>query len=122
MYYTMLLWLLRPGNIYHVYLDIKDTQGGKKAKTLHDCLAAGMHDVHHECIARVQQVRSHESELLQIADLLIGALCYGSRKLPENTAKGKLAKVLESHLPSRSLLQSTSYGYQKFNFLVWDAQ
>jgi hypothetical protein len=122
MYYTMLLWLFRSENIYHVYLDIKDTRGGQKTKTLQNCLATKICDFNHECVARVQQVRSHESELLQMADLLIGALCYKHRQLADDTPKATITKHLEQYLPSKTLLHSTPYGYQKFNFLVWDAR
>ena len=34
------------------------------------------HDRDSTIIAHVQQVRSHESEVLQVADLLIGAIAY----------------------------------------------
>ena len=30
-------------------------------------------------IKPVQQIRAHESELLQLADFLIGAICYHNR-------------------------------------------
>lgn len=66
---------------------MKDTRGGPKTRKLHDVLATSLYDFDRECIERVQQVRSHESELLQLTDLLIGALTYANRGLASSTAK-----------------------------------
>jgi hypothetical protein len=54
---------------YRIYLDVKDARGGPKTRKLHEVLANSLYDFDRQCIERVQLVRSHESELLQIADL-----------------------------------------------------
>lgn len=122
MYYVLLKWIVRTSNQYHFYIDIKDTRGAHKTKKLEDYLANNFYDYSHECIARVQQIRSHESELLQLADLLIGAVSYANWSHDIYLAKYELIKKVESYLPQKSLRQRTSYTYTKFNLFVWDAR
>jgi Protein of unknown function (DUF3800) len=121
MYYVLLKWIVRTSNKYHFYLDIKDTRGSKKIKQLEIYLANNFYDFSRECIARVQQIRSHESELLQLADLLIGAVSYANWSKNPFSSKSKIVKKIESYLPQNSLTQKTLYAYGKFNIFVWDA-
>ena len=77
-----------------------------------------MYDFQREIIERVQNVHSHEIELLQIADLLIGAVAYVSRDLSGNTGK----EALVSRIRERSgynLTQTTLLREEKLNLFVW---
>jgi hypothetical protein len=87
MYFLLLVFLLTPGDRYRVYLDIKDTRGGSKVRRLHDVLCNSQYDFKHQVIEWIQIVRSHEVEIFQIADLLIGALSYVNRGLATSGAK-----------------------------------
>jgi hypothetical protein len=87
MYFEMLKLILNPKAHYRIYLDMKDTRGGAKVEKLHEVLANNMYDFSRKIIERVQIVRSHEVELLQMADLLIGAVSYANRELSTNAAK-----------------------------------
>jgi hypothetical protein len=125
MYFVMLKWLISSANRYHIYIDIKDTKGAARVRDLHDVLANNIYDFHHECVEKVQQVRSHEVELMQLADLLIGAIGYASR-YPTNTdsAKAHLVQHISTKLPTgyNSLAVSTAFTYTRFNILKWDAR
>lgn len=121
MYYVLLKWIIRTSNSYHFYIDIKDTTGSAKTKKLENYLANNFYDYSHECISRVQQIRSHESAILQLADLLIGAVSYSNWSEKMNSAKGAIVKRIESFLPQNSLTQKTAYTYVKFNIFVWEA-
>lgn len=121
MYYTMLRYIFAAPNRYRVYLDIKDTRGGSKIQHLHNVLCNDLHDFNHETIERVQQVRSHESELLQLADLLIGAIAYENRGLRSNAAKLALIADLKNTLGPHVLSQTSAFGNRKFNLLRWRA-
>ncbi len=73
MYFEMLKSLLSPGNEYKIYLDIKDTKSAGKVANLHEVLCNDMYDFERHIVSRIQTVRSHEIEQLQLADLLIGS-------------------------------------------------
>lgn len=122
MYFTMLRPIFTAPHRYRIYLDVKDTRGGPKTRELHDVLANSLYDFDRQCIERVQQVRSHESEILQIADVLIGALTYANRGLSSSTAKTAIIERLQAKLGSRVLVRTSSFAAVKFNILVWRAQ
>tara|TARA_B100001989_G_scaffold250727_1_gene228374 strand:+ start:128 stop:835 length:708 start_codon:yes stop_codon:yes gene_type:complete len=119
MHYYMLDWIIVAWCSYNIYLDIKDTKGGDATKELHKVLKARNHDYDGECVQKVQQIRSHESEILQLADFLIGALSYAFRELDTNEAKKAVSDELIKVLPASNIKTSTSYTYKKFNYLVW---
>ena len=123
-YYKMYFTMLRPVFIapqrYRIYLDVKDTRGGPKTRELHDVLANSLYDFSRERIEQVQQIRSHESELLPLADLLIGALAYANRGLAGNCAKTAIVARLRQRLGTQALTcTSASFASTKFDVLVW---
>jgi hypothetical protein len=122
MYFTMLRPIFTAPHRYRIYVDVKDTRGGPKTRKLHDVLANSLYDFDHECIERVQQVRSHESELLQLADLLIGALTYANRGLTSSFTKIGILERLRARLGQRALTRTSAFAAVKFNILVWRAQ
>ena len=122
MYFMMLKYFISPSNKYRIYLDVKDTRGGAKTRELHEVLCNNIYDFNRLAIERVEQIRSHESELLQIADLIIGAIGYANRNLNGNTAKSAVIERLTDKLGSRSLTHTSPFSSTKFNLLVWNAQ
>jgi hypothetical protein len=122
MYFTMLRPIFTAPHRYRIYLDVKDTRGGPKTRKLHEVLANSLFDFDRECIERVQQVRSHESELLQLTDLLIGALTYANRGLTSNAAKIAILERLRTGLGAQVLTRTSAFAAVKFNILVWRAQ
>lgn len=89
---------------------------------LHEVLANSLYDFDRQAIERVQQVRSHESDLLQIADLLIGALTYANRGLATSPAKAAIIECLRIRLGPNALSRTSTFAAIKFNILVWRAQ
>ncbi len=122
MYFTMLRPIFTAPHRYRIYVDVKDTRGGPKTRKLHEVLANSLYDFDRECIERVQQVRSHESELLQVADLLVGALTYANRKLASSAAKTAIIERLRARLGPEVLNRTSAFAATKFNILVWRAQ
>ena len=121
MYFNLLKTLLGPFDRYRIYIDIKDTRGAAKVRKLHDILCSNLHDFEREILERVQQVRSHEVELLQIADLLIGAVSYANRGLGGSAAK--MALIERIHKRSRyQLTRSTLFREQKLNLFRWQGR
>lgn len=121
MYYLMLRYVFSAPHSYNVYLDIKDTRGSDKVRHMHEVLCNSIHDFDHQTIHRVQQIRSHESPILQLADLLIGAVAYQSRGLQGSNAKLQLIQDLKIRLGDNILTRSSSFGATKFNLFRWEA-
>jgi len=122
MYFTMLRPIFTAPHRYRIYLDVKDTRGGPKIRKLHDVLTNSLLDFDRQTIERVQQIRSHESELLQITDLLIGALTYANRGLASSPAKTAILAQLRASLGQQALSRTSTFAAIKFNVLVWQAQ
>lgn len=121
MYFSMLSKILSPTEQHEIYLDIKDTRSNFKVKKLGEVLCNNRYDFTGEMISRIQQVRSHELELMQLADLLLGALVYRLRGLTTSYAKQQISGKIEAR-HGRSLLSSSPLSNQKFNIFVWRAQ
>jgi len=118
MYFDMLKVIINPDSQYRIFIDIKDTRGAHKIRKLHDVLCNNMLDFDRNIIEFIQQVRSHETEILQITDLLIGALSHFHRDEKGSSAKQALiSRIIErSHY---SLMRSTLLMEKKFNIFRW---
>jgi hypothetical protein len=87
---------------------------------MHKVLCNNIHDFDHQTIKRVQQIRSHESPILQITDLLIGAVSYQNRGLRGSEAKLQLIDDLKEGLGEQVLVRSSAFGATKFNLFRWE--
>ena len=120
MYFDMLKAILDPQSRYRIYVDVKDTRSAAKIAKLHEVLCSSIYDFEYQIIERVQMVRSHEVEILQLTDLLIGAVSYVNRGLVSNAAKVALVE----HMRQRSgyeLTRTTLLRESKINIFVWQA-
>ncbi len=94
-YYKSYFYLLDPligyNDCYNVFVDVKDTQGGPRLRKLKEVLSNNIYDFRGEVIKDISQIRSQDSEILQIVDLLIGGLSYYHNGLHnrENSNSGK---------------------------------
>ena len=98
-YYKMCFQLLEPiidpRHAHFIYLDIKDTRSERKRAKLEEILRNRRHHRSSQIVRRVQQIRSHESELMQLTDLLIGAIGYRNRLTIKSSAKKALVERIE---------------------------
>jgi len=121
-YYKMYFYLLRniicSGNKYHIYIDIKDTRGREKLRNLHKVLGNAHYDFNREMITKMQHVHSHDINLLQLADLLIGAISYKARNLTGSSAKTEIIEHVKFR-SGRKLEQDTLPSEVKFNLCFW---
>lgn len=96
-YYKMYYYLLNK-NIdtlynYNVFLDIKDTLSAYKVNKLKDIL-----NVRYGVFRNIQNIRSEESLLLQLADFLMGAVSYSNNdELKANAAKVLVIERIRHH-------------------------
>lgn len=91
MYYSLLNHNINSLYHYNVYLDIKDTLSAYKVNNLKEIL-----NTKYGVFRNVQNIRSHESLLMQLTDFLMGAIAY-KRNNPEkqNLAKVKIIEKIE---------------------------
>lgn len=121
MFFRTLEPIIDPTQSYNVYLDIKDTRSEHKRANLEQILRRSRHDHTERIIRKVQQIRSHESELMQLADLLIGVVSYRNRRLQTSEAKGAVVQRVQRRSGKR-LEWSTWLLEPKFNLFLWQAQ
>jgi hypothetical protein len=121
MYFDMLKVILSPDEHYRIYLDIKDTRSALKIAKLHEVLSNNMYDFSREIIERVQTVRSHEVEQIQLADFLIGIISFANRGLESSEAKLKMVEYMRE-LSGYHLTQTTLLRENKVNLFRWRAR
>jgi len=100
-YYALRDFLV-PDKIFRIYLDYMDTQGSARAKTLVDVLKH-----HAACPIYAHIIRSHESQLIQLCDLLVGAVTYANRTdIPRHSP---IKKEVIAHI-EQALRRNLTYG------------
>lgn len=118
MFFDLLKVILDPDKSYNIYLDIKDTKSQSKVERLHEVLAHSNYDFERKIVKRLQQVHSHEVEIMQLTDLLTGAIGYLHRGLTSSAAKSKFIERIR-HRSGYTLMQSTLLREEKMNLFVW---
>ena len=120
-YYDMLKYIIIPGNSYNIYPDIKDTNSYYSHQVMMKYLRMKMSDENNKTIKKVQPIKSYESCILQINDIITGALGYYYRKLKTNNSKN--AVVNEIIEKCGTSLDNTTYcSNTKFNILIWKSR
>jgi len=115
MYYQMLVPILKLSNSYNIYLDIKDTRSADKVRFLQEVLCNALYDFNRTLIPIIQNIRSGESHLLQLADFFTGAIGYRNRFHPgESKAKNVIVETITKR-NGRDLVGCTPLWEEKFN-------
>jgi len=114
MYYQLLNKKIFPDATYNIFLDIKDTYSYLKAHNLKKYLERD-----YQNIRNLQIIRSHESELMQLTDVLMGAINYKLRRLDRVTAKNNIISKIEK-LCGKPLTEKTNKSENKFNLFFID--
>jgi hypothetical protein len=119
-YFDMLKTIFEPECYYNIYIDIKDTRSQEKVEKLQEVLCNSQYDFDRNLIRKIQQVRSHEVELVPLADFLTGAVCYANRGLTTSSAKMKIIETIKER-SGYNLVSSTYPRESKFNVFIWKA-
>lgn len=115
MYYQLLYHKMDMQHAYNIYLDIKDTLSAFKVNHLKKLL-----QLDYSSIRNLQNIRSHESELMQLTDVLMGAISYRLNNHEQKVlAKKRLIDKIEKHT-SLALDKSTPKANNKFNLFFID--
>jgi hypothetical protein len=121
MYYQLLLNIVsRPESVFNIYLDIKDTRGSRKINELRRILHSKLGDSEQSTIPQIQLLRSHESELIQLADFLTGAIAYSNRDDIRKTNPAKLNIIRKIRAQTGLDLAHTCAPWEdKFNLFIF---
>lgn len=109
MYYQLLHHKIDMENKYNIYLDIKDTCSNHKIKKLQEIL-----NINYGNIRNLQFIHSHESVLLQLTDVIMGALNYNLRDNKKVLAKLRIIEKIK-RFSDRPLDCSSPKYFEKFN-------
>jgi hypothetical protein len=118
MWFDALKVLLSPHAKHRIFLDIKDSRGGRKVHKLREVLCNAMYDFSRNIVEEIRIIRSHESAMIQLADFFTGAVAYANRGLTTNVGKTKVIDALRAET-GYSLTRSTLYAESKFNIFKW---
>ena len=121
MWFDVLKVLLAPEKRFRIYFDYKDTQGTRRLKKLHEVLSNNLYDFSREIVERIQLVRSHEVDVMQLADFLIGIVCYANRGLTGSVVKSALVDRMKARSKLR-LTHTTLLRTDKVNLFRWTPQ
>ncbi len=114
MYYQLLHYNINTMYHYNVYLDIKDTLSAEKVRKLRDIL-----NVRFGVFRNIQSINSKESLLMQLTDLIMGAISYNiNNDDKQNPAKVQLIEKIKRHANNIDLCE-TNYS-NKLNLFFID--
>lgn len=124
LYYQMLVHWLQPGHQYHIYLDWQQNASTRRFEDLRAILKNKLSG--RARVAFLEPVTSHTQPLIQLADLLMGAVGYQwnnlDRRPNSSECKSQFASSLAKQLGHTSLHYSTAPGEQKFNIFNWQGR
>ena len=122
MYFTLLKTVFDRRSRFYVYIDIKDTHSGENARKLAEICANDAYDFDHEIVRRVQPIRSEEVQLMQLVDILTGAIAFRHNNIEirpgTSMAKVRITKRIASRA-GLSLMKTTLLSEKKMNLLIW---
>ena len=83
-----------------------------------------MYDFSQKVIRRLQPIRSDEVQIMQMVDVIIGAIGYENRIFPEGFARSSAKQEIIDLIKERSgytLKKTTLLREEKINLLSWEA-
>ncbi|RNA64002.1 DUF3800 domain-containing protein [Chryseobacterium nematophagum] len=112
MYYLLLNHNIDTRYNYNVYLDIKDSLSAFKVRKLHNIL-----NTKFGVFRNIQNIRSHESLLMQLTDFFMGAISYeNNNSQKQNLSKVKIIEKIKTY--SGDSLIKTNYSNKVNLFFI----
>lgn len=113
--YRLLIGKIETQYSYRIFLDYKDKYNSRRIKTLKRCLIKKLHDQEEEIILPIQAIRSEHSQILQLCDLLIGAVGYERNNLGGSKAKLKIVNYILGKTDRENFTNNSPLSEKKFN-------
>ncbi len=99
MYQYLLSYKIHPLMSNKIYIDQKDTHNSQRIKSLSNILKKKFYDYDNNKILPIQVIKSHEIQIMQLTDILTGALSYElNNKEKINEGKVRVIKLIEGNL------------------------
>lgn len=124
MYFQLLTKIISSEHIYRICLDRKDTIGKDRVETLREYLCNKEFDFEKSIIKEIREVSSEQAQMVQLVDLIIGAVQFNLCSKDENS-ESKAKREIVSHIKKKSgrtLTVNTLPSEFKFNLFFWDGQ
>lgn len=121
-YYYLLDAIVSYNDEYKIMIDIKDTRGGPKVKKLREVLCNNKYDFKGEVIKGIYQIQSHESDIMQLTDLIVGAIGFYHNGHYGNPEASSAKKAVVDHLfkyYKSPIMWGTSRSATKMNIFLW---
>lgn len=128
-YYIMYFYLLREmisiTEENHIFIDKKDTRGGTRVKKLKEYLCNQKMDFSQDLIKKIQIVSSSDFEIMQLTDILIGAVTYANRldRIDQHVKTSEAKSEIVNYIKTKTgltLLNTIPISYSKFNIFFWN--
>lgn len=119
MNYYLFNKIIYSGFEYRIFLDKRDTKGKENLNKLEEVICNSKYDFSKSTIKSIEDITSNNNELIQLTDLIIGALTYYHRGLTTSPAKMEIVKYLNSKV---NISQTSNFNDTKFNLLIWSPQ
>lgn len=119
MYYLLLKEMFSDEEMYSIYLDVKDTRGVEKTLKLKEILNKSARNNNVD-VTKIQLVRSHEVQLIQLSDFLIGSVGYVNRNFRTSDTKKSLCEYIQRKGVNFS--KTTTKSESKFNIFMWEGK
>ena len=113
-YYLLLNQWILAANTYRIFLDTKTNRIRQRLPKLHDVLASANR---FSVVEQVQALPSKEVDLLQLADVLIGAVSYRLHDRKASASKLCVAQEIEHHIGHP--IGCTGCAETKLNVFCW---
>lgn len=122
MYYDMLKYIFNPFNKFNIYPDIKDSHSYYRHQQTLIFLRKQQQDTNKRTIQKIQPIKSYESMLLQLADIIIGAISYHYNMVDNDQYKSSSKRKILSEIEKNINLDvTTPYNITKFNLFIWES-
>lgn len=119
--YRLLLPAVKEAEVCDVFFDRRDTDEASKIENLNRILSNSIPTSRDVRTGVRIPVDSRQVELLQLADLLIGAISYVNRGLASSPARIQLVEHIQQK-SGLTLKSTTGLGIHKFNLFFWTPQ